>query len=616
MKNSENVILKISSIVFFLLISVAVILIGRNPSRGYELSIYSAISPMIWALLITAIIGGIAIVIHQVLKEDGERGNWWIVGLSLILLSSLAIVLLPLLRDYAFSSTGDHLSHLGWARDILQNGSIASNDVYPVIHILTSQFSSTLNISPVTIINFVGPLFYLLFVVSTYLLSKELLSKGTAILATTASTVFLTIYYIHIAPVGLSYMTFPLMLYLYFKFIKNKSFPFFGLGVSLVLLMVFFHPASSLTLTFTLLTMELSKIFLVKFYIGKSKRAHSFLYSTGRFSFSLPLISFVGTMLWWWNNPKLWEYALINIYEWLQGDLSTIPLAAIAKQGFGVLGLSILDQLILFFKMYGHIFIYLVISVIGILVILIRRVPSVVDVRITYIFSPFFLVVTALWLIDYLNPLTRLSSGRLVFLVITLFPPLVGLSLYQLGKMKQRYEEVTKKSLHQLHKNKLGRGIAIGAIITTCSLIGIFSIYYSPFIYQPNTQVTHMEVAGAVWLLEQGNPNVKVIAAGVAKPYRYAHALWGTQKKAYPKADENYFVGDHFKYDQYSTLGESLEGEKYMMSRSEFIKLLYSELYPQVGRFNMDDFSKLERDPSVNRLYANGEMDIFYVRGR
>lgn len=463
--------------------------------------------------------------------------------------------------------------------------------------------------------HFISPLFYLLFVASTYLLSKQLLSNGAAILATAASTVLITLYYIEVAPFGLAYIVFPLVFYLYFKFTKEKSISFAILLISLIILMVPFHPANSFMLTLALVIMELSKILFKKLYIGKRENAHSSLPLSQQISWNLPLISFIVLMLWLWNHYGLWEYTVLGVYDWLRGELLTRPLTTLAAESFNRLGLGTLDIVGLFIRMYGHIFIYFVLSLIGILMIMRKRVSSIGDIRGTFLFSIFFLTAVVLWLIDYASPLTVLSSGRITFLVVALFPPLVGLTLYQIGRMERKGEGVTKKSLSQLHKGKLGRGIAIGAIITICSLIGIFSIYHSPLIHQPNTQVTHREIAGGKWLLERGNPDVEVTGASIAKPYRYAHALWGTQEKNYPRAGEDYFVGDHFNYSQYQTLGESLEGDRYMMLRSEFIKLLYSELYPQVGRFNMDDFSKLERDPSVNRLYANGEIDIFYVQG-
>ena len=37
-------------------------------------------------------------------------------------------------------------------------------------------------------------------------------------------------------------------------------------------------------------------------------------------------------------------------------------------------------------------------------------------------------------------------------------------------------------------------------------------------------------------------------------------------------------------------------------------------MWDTVGRFNKDDFEKLEQDLTVNKLYSNGECDVWYIR--
>jgi len=75
-KINKTAILKLSSIICFLFIIAALVLIRKNPSQGYEVSIYNAIPSPIWILLISAIFGGTAIIIYQVLNIK-EAGIWW-----------------------------------------------------------------------------------------------------------------------------------------------------------------------------------------------------------------------------------------------------------------------------------------------------------------------------------------------------------------------------------------------------------------------------------------------------------------------------------------------------------------------------------------------------------
>ena len=148
-------------------------------------------------------------------------------------------------------------------------------------------------------------------------------------------------------------------------------------------------------------------------------------------------------------------------------------------------------------------------------------------------------------------------------------------------------------------------------------MIGIFAIYPSPLTLRANPAAGYAQVAGQDWVLKQGSPSVKTVGLGAAFLYRFASALWGgSQKTDYPHEDRDEHVPDHFNYSHCETLCESFEGDRYMRSREKFIELLYTELYPQIGRFTKYDFAKLERDSSVDKLYNNGDVQVWYVHGQ
>jgi hypothetical protein len=619
MKADSNIAVKIVSTILFLLIITAIILIAQNPAEGYELSVYNAVPFLAWILLITAISGGIGIIVYQT-SRGKEEEKWWQVGLLLILLSNLVIVLLPYLRGYAFSDYGDHLSHLGSVKGILQAGSFSADNVYPATHILISQLSSLLNISPERMMNFAGPLFYLLFVLFTYLLSREILPKPAAMLATAASTVLFCYYYIEVFPMGFAFMTFPLVLYLYLKYWKGKS--VFGIPlIILIVLMAFFHPVASLTLTIALLIMEASKPLFDRLYIGKRQRAHFSPSWIQQISLNPPLISFIILMLWIWQHYRVWDSTVLSVVSWFRAELLVKPMTERAKEAFETLGLGGIGQLELFIKMYGHHFIYLLLSLIAGIIIARKKLPLVnKDTMGIFLLYCFFMAAVALLLVDYVRPLTSLTSGRMIWLVTALFPPLVGLALFKIGGMEAKGNiESTKEPLHEFSRGKPAKAVGVGLVIAICSLIGIFSIYPSPFTLRPNPAVSYAHMAGENWLLEQGDPSVKAVGLGTGPLYRFADALWGTQERNYPHEDIEDMsegVGDHFSYDQYETLGESFAGDRYMMSRQEFIEIVYTDLYPQIGRFTEDDFAKLEGDFSVDKLYNNGELQVWYVRGQ
>ncbi|MBN2187355.1 MAG: hypothetical protein JW732_07925 [Dehalococcoidia bacterium] len=602
-------VIKIIAAICFVLIGVALYAIRNSPAIGYELSIYKATPPLALACLLSCIASGIGIIVYQVSKVR----NWWQTGLALILLSNLIIVLLPFLRGYAFSAVDDHLGHLGAVKDILQTGGIPSSNFYPPTHILISQLCSITNVSPEAMINFAGPFFYILFVSFTYLLSREILFRSAAILATAAGTVLICYYYAQIFPMGFTFMIFPLVFYLYFKYQKQGT---ASVGIPLILLIaltVLFHMVAGFMLTVALLVIELGKPIFNKLYSRKKELPHSFSSRVKSISLSFFLVSFIILLLWVWRYYGIWESRVLQVVRWFHLELLVKPMTTQAAEAFTTLGLSLSDQLELFVKMYGHFAIYAVLCIIPLIVIVRRRdFPGNTDMKSVFLFSCVFVVTAAMAIIDIVRPMTGLNAGRIIWAVTALFPPLVGLALYKIGGIEpHNNKELIKKPTS--HNIKPGRAIAVGLIITVCSLIGIFSIYPSPFILQPNLGATHMDTSGEYWLLEQGNPELRVIGVGYVTPDRFARALWGTPIQNYPRWDS--FAPKNFNYTEYQALGESLDRDKYM-SIDKAGELAYLELYPQIDKFTTSDFAKLQRDSTIDKLYANGEMRIWYVHSQ
>lgn len=592
--------------ILFTFISIAVVLIIQNPSPGYEISVYTALPPLVWVLLATAIAGGISIVVYEA-SRSGKNGNWWLLGLSIILLSNLVIVLLPILRGYLFNIRVDHPIHLGIVKDILLTGRFPSGIVYPVTHILVAQASSILNISLTTAMNLTGPIFYLLFVLFTYLLCQAILSRPATILATTASTVLFIFYYTEVFPQGFAFITFPFFFYFYFKPQRETSVSLTFILILLVFQMVFFHVVSAFMLILAMVTMELVKPLFARLYNGKRGLTFS-TPSSIRPSLNLPIMGLIVLLFWVWGNFDVWQGSVLSVASWFRDELLATPLTEIAWQSFRKLGLNLISQLGLFIKMYGHTFIYLVLSLMAVTMVMRKRAfPFVRDLRGVFLFSGFFLLAAAVWLVDYVRPLTSLHSGRIIHLVIALFPPLVGLALCRMVR-------VPAKNISGPGNGKLAWRITAATIVIVASLIGIFSIYPSPFIYQFNSMTNHAELEGVYWLLERKNPDIRVLSAGMEETRRYAQTLWGYEVSSHLRAD--YYPSEHFGYIQYRTIGEAVGGDGLMILRSEFLKSVYSGVWAKVDRFNEDDFRQLEMDISADKLYDNGEVDVWYVHGQ
>jgi hypothetical protein len=608
MENNKQIGIKVLLIVLLSCIATAVFLIARNPITGYELSIYSSLFPFIIILIIAPVIGGIWLVIYGIFRNDGH----WKMGLLIILLSNLIIVLLPYLKGYAFSDGGDHLLHLGYVLNILNTAFINSRDVYPVTHILIAQFSLITNISPDIIINFLGPLFYLLFILFTYVLAKNTLSKAAAVLAVTASSILFCYYYNEIFPMGFAFIMFPLLFFMYFRNVKTRSDGMVGLLVLMIILMVFFHPVASFILGVTLFVMECGNLIYRKFFSIKKEPGSVLMpQSAGYFNFNLPLISFLGFTLWIWYRFDVWGGAISSLASWFNNQLAVQSMTAIAQESFNKLGLNITDQLLLFIKSYGHTFIYLGLSVITI-VLIIRMLAKKREVNIClFSYALIFLPLVCIWLIDYVRPISDLSSGRLISVVTAMFPVLVGFALQRIGYGGSEYPRENENKVTKAGFKKIAAASMVGLTLLVCSIIGILGIYPSPYRYQPYWGISHQTLDGESWIVENGNPSTNILSMYVTSTGSIAAALWGTDVSDYPKSDLQ-GIDYHFGYNSYQTLGESYAENKYMFLVSSN-KLLYTELWPQVGRLNLSDFAKLENDFSISCIYNDGEAQNYYV---
>ena len=612
MKCKETILPKFVAIALFLFIIAAITSIWSNPIYGYELSIFNSFSYLTWVLIIGPVIGGVGFIVYGVYRKE----NYWQVGLLLIILVNLIIVLLPYLKGYAFSGNGDHLSHFGSIKDILNTGNFSTNDVYPVTHILSAQLSSILSITPEIMINFIGSLFYLLFILFSYLLAREVMPKPAAVLSTTASTVLFSHYYNQIFPMGFAFIFFPLAFYLYFRYLNIKSSRIAILLIIVLLLMVFFHPVSSFILTVSLLVMEVGRLIYSRLFRDKSNIRYPYSYHIKQISFNFAAISFICLMVWIWNKFGVWNSAVISVVSWFNTELFVKPMTEIAQDAFNKLGLSLSGQLGLFLKSYGAHFIYLGLSVIAIIMLIVGKFNIKKEYhRNLFIYACFFLPVVAIWLTDYVRPLTTLSSGRMICVVIAMFPILVGLALYKIGGFEtEKNEESLKSTLTRGLKWKLTKAVSTGIIIVICSIIAILAFYPSPYRYQAYWGVSYSSFNSETWLLHKGNPDLTIIGIALIPPDRIADAVWGIQrgKIKYPHLSEETLY-DHFGYDHNQNLGQSISNDRYLFLGA-LDKLFYTKLYPGIGLFNLNDFARLENDPSVNRIYSNGKAQDYYIR--
>ncbi|RXG33521.1 hypothetical protein [Methanohalophilus sp. WG1-DM] len=607
-QNNKSLFLKVHLILCFLLLSFLYVQITSKSVPGYEFSIYlTDISPFFWVFFSILIISGLFIIVSSIvgIKEN----NWWKYGILLIVLSNLLVILIYFLRGYPFPAGGDHLTHVGIVKDILHNNTIPINLIYPTIHILITEIILMLNTSTSTICYFIGPIFYLLFILYTYLLSKYLLPFSAAVLATTASTILYCYYYIQIFPMGSAFITFPLIFYLYFKRLNGN---FININICLLIClysMVFFHPVSSFVLIISMLIMEFGQK-IISIDADNSFRISTFNKPSYKISVIPSLILTISLILWIWTNYSVWNQTVSSVFSWFGNELLVEPMIGKAQEGFDKLGFSSLEIFFLFIKKFGHIFIYFALSIFAICIFFYNKISIGKKEKYSYLASYiiFFLMISVIWITDYVKPLTTLSSGRMIWIMTSLLPPLVGLAIYY-------FLHINK--IHSLHifqnqdiKNKYRSYIVI-FIFAICLLIGVFSIHPSPFVVASSSELSEGMIDGPIWLMNNGNLNINVTGAGNPEFRRVSSAIYGNNYRHFPSWEGN--VLDHFGYGANNSIGQTLNGERYLILRPDYLLQLYRDLFPTINRYTENDFDKLNSDSSACLIYDNNDTIIFHT---
>jgi len=584
---NHSTLLKLLLISSFLLFSIVTLFLSKYCSVGYNLSIYNNLPFPSLLLISLLILIGIGITLEGYKNKD----NIWKIGFLLIILCNFIVLLLPYLIGYTYSSNADHLTHIGFVKDILGTGNLNSymdKNIYPFIHILAVELSLFTKLSIEKIAFFLGPLFYFLFLSYTYILSRKL-TPNSKILTVVAGTVLFCYFFKEIFPMGFAFLTYPLIFYVYYNYRSKKNTSYAILTLLLLLIMPFFHPIAAILLSFVLVVLEIGN-FSMDIFLKNNQR---------NLSFTLIIFSLIIIMLWMWQTSWLWKTSVLNVFNFLNFDLLNQPFVNKANESFNKLGLNLPQIFELFVRTYGPIVLFSILSIITALKTIINRDFSSIKNRFIYLLSVVLFFCSVLWISDYIHPLTQLSSGRLIWVVIPLFPIFVGISLHKFINSK-------------FMKNEKSKFILVFLIMGLSSLIALFSIYPSPQIYQFNTAVSTSEIDGAKWIISNSNSTDSVISIGYVPIFRYENALNGTLMTNQNRADVN-GISDHFNYTKFNEIGEEYDKNKYIVLRQNFILSVYTGIYKSINRFNKEDFSKLEKDPTVSEIYEDGNMNILFI---
>jgi len=605
---------KIVAAAGFVLVAVAAVSAWSSPATGYESSIYWSTPPLVWGCLLFSIVCGLAIIVHQAYR-GAERSNLWVIGFILILLSNTVILSLHILRGYAmWNAAGDTGTHLGIIQDIITTSHFARSELfYPATHIYLAQLSQVLDISPVTLVKWVPVFFPLLYVVFMYYLAKFVLhGKSQVLLATAVATALMSGWFLSLTPNALLNMAFPMALFLLFKSFSPGAWQWRGLFLLVLFLFPVFHEVPTVALAIMLLTIPLARVLSARL----AKDRHKLVDSGFKFSAIALLVLLVWAGLWLFpaligasgtvfpqEQPFPTEQAAGPVIpSQLPAGVSHLTKLTTSINYAQYYGYSVAEH---FFKIYGDLLAYILLALIA-LPILWRAIRSRADIRnLTSLYGP--LVSIALLIVALFFTAVHFSPARFTVYIAILCTILAGFTLYKF---------IDWATSH--HGKRIARIAAffVAVLLVGVSMNSILKVYPSPYTLSPSYQTTQAEIDGMDWFLH--NKDTAIYSSGwYYAPGRYAAFLLTSEERGQREDFLGNVTGSlpfHLGYDKYPTMGQSFEEDTYVVPR-ELNRRVYIDVFPRMTELRLlpSDFAQMENDPSVDKLYDNGGLDVWHV---
>jgi hypothetical protein len=577
----------------FLSIALMDIVLLFFPATGYELSIYESTPVIVWICVVFSLFAGILIIIRHVFAGETGTHHFWLVGLLLIIIARFNLLYIPNFRGY-FGWQGDHITHLGLIADIAESGSILGN-YYPVTHIVLAETHLLTELSNEFLSLYSTAFFSAFYIVAIFLLASAIFQdkKKQLLVLAAAGGVFFTAYDLLLMPNGWSMFLIPFLLFLYFR--SNNSLKYKVLTVLILLTYPFFHPLS------TVLVIEMFVVIGVLGILFSFIENRNSGFNTHFKHFPLlEILLLGGIFIFWVLQFSRFEANLMSIYTTiiLGGSIPSDPMADISEKLLKI-NMGTIDFLFYTLKTMGSEAIYLIFTALATILVFAQYLREK-NFRTTGMFAS-FLVITYLigfmylgYLLSVFSFLEALDPGRLQAFAVLFTPLAVAFVISYL---------LTKKRLHVAR--------LCVALILVASLLSIISIFPSPYTLQPNREVTGMDMAGMDWILDCRNKDISFVCIN-SPPWRYADAIMGKEQSSQVMKRRYPIIPDHFGYDQNPSLGYCYVDNKYA-ALTKMDRIMYSSVWESVGRFDDADFERLNADRSVNRIYDNGETEVYYI---
>lgn len=632
----------------FILITINCLIINSiPPASGYEPSIYWSLPLIFWIIFLVNIFFGITLIVLSSFYSNSNKNSklikhYWKFGLLIIFLCYLVLLFLPTIRGYFMGVTPswDCIYHMGTANSILVNGNFFSdNSMYLMTNIILVLFSFC-GLSSSFSANFYPAYFSLLLILFLFVLGKTVSTtpRGAYLILAFSVPLLYGMTHIIIQPSIYAAFFIALSLYLYIKGSKELNLHsnykyviiFFIVGVFII----FFHPLTSiffliliiLLICFDLLFgMKGSKPTFMAACLNRYGSSGFFSKDGWRKKWTIPIFFLI-----------IGSFLIIWIYWNISMPSTTLPINIIYSKIFSSQTeyMSTGTQVIVdsmnqnteywtysrlfesFIKYNGY---YVIPLVLGLLCLIYVLVQILIYHKYDYygiLLSCIFLFGILICLIQFTGMFIIQEYIRMLIIALLIVPIFTGYILFQIiSNMKD-------------DRRKFFLIFFIIVLIFIVAFLGMFRVYMDAWFGDKNAQFTYMDKSGLDWVLDNNPKDARGVSRNeiplvlnkmdVARYLKY-HSSY-SNNRPFELFSSNQYFGSNFGYNYNSILGTISKYDlQFMITYGKMKYTLSNVPLERYWRFSdmifePSDFYHLNIDPTVSKIYNNGEFNDWIIR--
>lgn len=592
-----NPINLITSIIFCLILFSIIIVALTPPASVYEMSIYQAYHPLFWFFLIFAIILANFVLIYEAIITNSL--SRWKYAIFAIIFSNFIILILPISRGYFFNNIGDELSHIGYCLDILKSGHFVEFNVYPISHIFVAILSQITGIESRFLLKLVPSFFYLIYILGIFLLMRELTKdlRLTLVVISFSSVLLFTYFNYLFLPTQFVLYLVPFILFLYVRRYNKPN------NNNLIVLLVFLlyipfaHPLGSIFIIMILFLYFMSIFLSEKFSLGNKEDQKNSKNFYGLLLFPIIILSIVFSR--WYLNLNQFQNQVYRATQWFSEGVGSPPIEEIStiamETKFSIT--QLIEQLL---KNYGQDLIFTFLSIVAILLILNEVKKKKVEKN--FVYELFFILLFIFFTIFYISTLLGdfIATGKSIRIFCwALFGSTCLNGIFY-------YEFISKQQKNIKHIFS----IILLIFISLSVVIGIFNVYFSPFIKQSDIHGTEMGNSGMNWFFDNKMAYNTLYFDQMVM--RYPDSKYGFSSEAPSSIGTFISLPQRFDNQNNVIFGKLVSFDTYLVISEKYL-LTKKYLWPNTGAVTFNDLNQIDLDETVNNIFSNGDPNIYLI---